>query len=187
MLAARCLLAAALLIALPAQAAPGDKIIPAKDANGHVIVVPRKSPIRFHHFGGEYDPHEAHFAGRFVLTGTFSFGCDIECDPPLKDDDMVLAIQPDRPVAARLPHWRNGGDMMIYITHERRLIDAITSASDRARLRSGKITKIEGRISIVADNFVAGYECDQPSYTARFVSIAKAPARKQGTGGFFGC
>ena len=184
-----CWITALLLAFCPAQAAPGDKIIPAKDANGHVIFVPHDSPIQFHHFGGKYDPHEAHFAGRFVLTGTFTYGCDIECDPPLKDEDLILAIEPDRAVAARLPHWGAGccSDMLIYITRERRLIDAITSPKDRARLRSGKITRIEGRISVVVDNFVAGISCDQPVYTARFVSIVRPSARKPGSGGFFGC
>ena len=188
--AARYLLAAALsLVFLPAQAAPGDKIIPANDANGHVIVVPHDSPIRFRHFGGKYDPHEAHFAGRFVLTGTFTYGCDIECDPPLKGEDLILAIEADRAVAARLPRWGLGccGDLLIYITPERRLVDAITTSKDRASLRSGKIRQIEGRISVVVDNFVAGYECDHPVYTARFVSVVKAPVRKPGTGGLFGC
>jgi hypothetical protein len=180
-------LTAVLLAFVPAQAAAGDKRIPVKGYNGHVLIVPHDSPIRFDHFGGKYDPNEVHFRGHFILSGKFSYGCDIECNPPLRDEDLILTIEPDAAVAARLPHWENGGDMLIYISRERRLIDAITSSADRARLRSGKIANLDGRVTVIADKFVAAYECDHPVYTARFVSLVRAPARTRISGGLSGC
>ena len=178
-----CWLAVLALTTFPVAAAAPDRIIPLR-GSAHRLAIPANSPIKFRHFGKEAD---AHFSGRFVLTGTANYGCRIECQPPLKDEDLVMAIVPDRPIAARLPHWDQGGDMEIFISHERRLVAAIASSRELKEVRSGKISEIKKRVSVVVDNFVASIECDAPAYSARFVAMAKTSDDKKMVDGSFGC
>src|SRR5689334_16530398 len=104
-------LAAAPLAAMILAAAPAPKYLPL-DNYGEGLVIPAGSPVRLLRFNKQNAA--ASFSGRFVLTGMFVYGCDIECDPPLAKDDVHGSIIPDSNMAARLPHWKiRNNDMRI--------------------------------------------------------------------------
>jgi hypothetical protein len=177
--------AIALLLASPsADAAP--KFVPAPVGGGEGVVIPANSPVEFQRMDKD---DVARFSGQFVLSGTFSYGCEIECDPPLKDDRMTLAIVPDAGLAARLPHWKERNtDIKIYLTNEAKLVPAIATAAERSKLRAGKIEYVRGHVAVVVDSFRAAIECDSAAYSARFVKIASAPEKKSvKLSGNYGC
>ena len=182
----RLALVALLLTSFSADAAPGGRFIPSSLGYGEGIVIPADSPVKFLRFDKD---HAAHFAGQFVLTGTYVYGCEIECNPPLKDEQMTLAIVPDAALAARLPHWEvRNTDIKIYLTHEAGLVGAVATPAQRTQLRAGKIENVRGHVAVVVDDFRAAIECDSASYYARFVKMAKAPAKTTAKlAGNYGC
>jgi hypothetical protein len=154
-------------------AAPAGKVreIPWAPGDDEALVIPAASPLRFKGFNKD---HYAQFNGRFVLTGTFIYGCNIECEPPLKKDDVFVDIIPDRSMARLLPYWKlRGSDMRIFLVDGDRLAKMIVTRKDEARLLAGKIPDVRKHVAIVVTDFEAGIECDSPSYSARFISLAK--------------
>jgi len=171
-------------------AAPAEQVIPFpdKDAVGEALIIPANSPV---HFRGWGKNGYAQFEGRFVLTGTFMYGCEADCEGsgPLKDSDLYLTVVPDPKLKARLPNWKiRHNDMMILITRSKALTPSLGTALDRSKLRAGKLPYISGRISIVVDHFETGLECDSANFGARFVAVAKPPkdARAEFNGDY-GC
>jgi hypothetical protein len=172
--------------ALLMSATPQARVIPLANGEGEALVVPANSPVRFSGFG-KYDV--ARFRGRFVLTGTFVYGCEIECEPPLQSDEVFVRIVPDAASAAILPRWMiRNGDMRIYLVGGDRLANAIVTRSEKAALLAGKVGDVRRQVAIVVDDYRAGIECDSASYTARYVSLARpaqlASAKMEGD---FGC
>ena len=164
-------LSLALTAAAPA-ATPAE--IPWGSDSDEALIVPASSPVRFVRFD---ESRVAHFQGRFVLTGTFVYGCDIECDPPLSRDEVTSSIVPDPDAAARLPHWKvRNNDMRIVLEGGDRLAALVITTGERASIYAGKVDNIRKRVSIVVDDFNTTLECDSPSFGARFVSLAE-PAK----------
>ena len=133
----------------------------------------------------------AQFDGRFVLTGAYALTLTSPelCEARRREDCLVMDIEPDRAIAARLPHLKNGRrDMWITIRNERRLIQSIISSRQRVALLAGKTQSVTGRTSIVVDQFSVAGDCDSVWYSARFLAIARPPklARGRFSGGF-GC
>lgn len=148
--------------------------IPWGTDSDEALIVPANSPVQFIRYD---ESRIAHFHGRFVLTGTFVYGCDIECDPPLTKGEVTSSIIPDRVFADRLPHWKiRNTDMRIVLDGGDRLAALVISRSERASIYAGKVDDIRKRVSIVVDDFNTTLECDSPSFGARFVSLAE-PAR----------
>ena len=177
---------AALLVG---SATPGQ-VIPHPHAEGEALIIPPDSPVRFRGF--DKRSGYGHFKGRFVLTGTFSYGCGSNCadyEGPLEKSDLHIGIVPDPELAARLPNWKiRNNDMMIFINSDEPLAAAIANPEQRAALLAGKISSLQGRIAIVVDNFQAGLECDSATFTARLVAIAEAPrAAPVELSGDYGC
>lgn len=161
------------LALLLVSAAPTDRVIPHPEVESEALIVPHDSPVKFRRWG-KYG--YAQFDGRFVLTGAFTYGCEVDCDGPVKEADLAFNVVPDPVLAARLPHWKvDTTDMMVRVGREKRLARAVITPQQRAALLSGKLTNIRGRISIIVDDFQTGIECDSAGYSARFVAIAKAP------------
>ena len=177
------LVSLALVAAAPA-ATPTE--IPWGAGSDEALIVPPDSPVHFIRFDKE---RVAHFRGRFIVTGTFVYGCDIECDPPLSKGDVTGSIIPDPDFAARLPHWKiDTTDMRIVLDGSDRLAAQIISRSERAAIYAGKLDNVRKRVSIVADDFSATLECDSAAYGARFVSLAKPPkVAKARLDGNYGC
>jgi hypothetical protein len=196
-------LAALLLVALsgsgsgkPSQAAAQPQII--NNDRGPDIAIPPGSPVKFDRFD---ESGEAHFTGQFVITGTFEYWCEIgDCGPdeqPLADSDLMLSVFPDPEISARLPHWVRGdgpssvdwNEIEIEINNgEAKLVRAVVSPQKHAALIAGKVPRVQGRVSIVADHFVAGFSCDfSPYYSADFIRFAKpaemAEAKVEGPDG----
>jgi len=164
-------LAALLSLALVAAAPAGKPTEIRSGLGDEALVVPAGSPVRFLRFGKDY---EGRFSGRFVLTGTFFYGCEIECEPPLQKDQVFAAIVPDPEIAAVLPHWKlRDNDMRIYLVNGERLASQIVTRQERAALLAGKIDDVRRHVTIIVDDFRAGIDCDSAFYSARFVAIAK--------------
>ena len=161
------------LAALIVSAAPAPQEIPL-DNYGEALVIPAASPVRLLRFNKQHAA--ASFRGRFVLTGMFVYGCDIECELPLAKDDVHGSIIPDPDAAARLPHWKiRNNDMRIYLHGWDRLAAQVVTPDERAAIFAGKVDSIRKHVSIVVDDFNASIECDSASYDARFISLAKPP------------
>jgi hypothetical protein len=179
-------IAALPLALILASAVPADAIIPLPGLDGEAIVVPHDSPVRFRGWGKE---DTAHFSGSFVLSGTYSYGCEFCDDWPIKEDELSLKIVPDPALASRLPHWKiRSGDMAIFLKQSEKLNRAIGSPGERRALRSGKLDDIHGRITILVDHFDAAIECDGATYLARFVSVVRRPTvQRDKLDGSYGC
>ena len=139
-------------------------------------------------FRGWHQYGYAEFDGRFVLTGKFALTLTENCERPGTEDCLVLDLEPDPAVAARLPYYRNQSGGWINIREEGRLVRSIASPRQRAALVAGKIQSLTGRTSIVVDQLSTGIDCESASFWARFVAVGKVPklARTNFNGGF-GC
>lgn len=159
------------LAAMLIGAAPAERVIPFPDVSGWSLVVPTGSPAKFRRFG-KYGV--AQFGGRVVLSGTFTYGCDIECEGPLQESQLVLVVQPDTEDAALLPRVKDrDGDLAIYIRNGSRAAHMVTTPQQRAALRAGRLPYVQGRISIIVEDLEISGECDSVFYSARFVGLAK--------------
>jgi hypothetical protein len=160
------------LAILLVSASPVGQFIALPDDPHEGIIVPPDSPVQFRNFD-QYG--RAHFTGKFVLTGTFTYRCNY-CEPGAKvtEDDLELSIVPDPTLLSRLPHWRqHDNDTMVDILQAKRFTHDFTAAADRRALISGKRDEVTGRIAIVVDDFQTGIDCDSANFSAKFVSIAK--------------
>jgi hypothetical protein len=159
------------LTALLIGAAPAQRTIPFPGVSGWSLVVPADSPMTFRGFG---EHGVARFSGRFVLSGSFTYGCNIECEGPHQDSNLVLVVQADPEIAALLPRVKNrDGDLTIYVRNGSRAARAVTTPQQRAALRTGQLPYVQGRISMVIDDLEIEGECDNVVYSARFVSFTK--------------
>jgi hypothetical protein len=174
------------------SAVPPERVILFPGVEGEALILPRNNPVRFSGFykqGGEYVG--ARFSGRFVLTGSFTYGCEWDCGEPgvNEDENYALRIIPDRALAARLPHWKvRNNDIAIFVSKAKPFTHAITTPEQRAALASPTVPNVQGRISIVVDHLETSLDCDSANFRADFVKIAKPPElSKVDLDGNFGC
>jgi hypothetical protein len=160
------------------SATPGEQVIRLPGDTEEALIVPAGSPVKFSYFDGY---GVAHFSGRFILTGTFTYGC-VDCepgapiDPPAKESDITLAIVPDAALSARLPRWKvHKQDVMIDVRRATVLRRAIANRRQRADLFSGKLDAVRGRVAITVEDFQTDIECDSAEYWANFVSVVRPP------------
>jgi hypothetical protein len=166
--------AALLIAALLVGAAPAGQLIPLSDndADGEALVIPADSPVQFERLDNY---GVAHFRGTFVLTGTFTYGCAIDCEERPKDRFYRMDFTPDAEIVERLPHWRVRNRVpSIVITNERAFVRSV-GPGKYAEIHRGGMADIRGRASILVDHFEVGIECDSPTLNAHFVSIVEAP------------
>lgn len=162
------------LALLMVGAAPAARVIPLPDDQEEALIIPAGSPVKFRNFD-QYG--RAHFSGRFVLTGSFTYGCEVDCDGPVRDAFFRFDVVPDPVLAARLPHWKvHHNDTMISVSREAPLVRRITTLKQRADIKSQRVPDIRGRITIVVEEFEAGLDCDSANFSARFVALAKPPS-----------
>ena len=173
------------IVLIGAASAATSTVIPFPRASGEALIVPASSPV---HFTGFNKQGYGHFRGRFLLTGTFVYGCDIECEPPLRADQLYVEIIPDRSVIGILPHFKlRGGDMQIFLQYGDRLANRILTQAERTALLDGKRSDVRRRVAIYVEDFEAGIECDGPFFSARFVALAEPPKYSNATGSVGGC
>lgn len=165
-----------LLVVLGA-AGPSERVLK-HPGGGPALVVPAGSPV---HFKGFDEDGGARFSGRFVLRGTFVYHCEVECEPGIKVADLSFGIMPDTELAKRLPHWEDRGDgLIIDVSPIEALRGKIAPRKQIDELLAGKRADIRGHISVVVDDYSAGYGCDySPYYSARFISVVEPPQMAQ--------
>jgi hypothetical protein len=173
------------------SATRAEQVIRVPGNEEEALIVPYDSPVKFRYFDGY---GVAHFTGRFILTGTFTYECaDCESgapiDPPAKESDITLEIVPDATLSARLPHWKvHKQDVMIDIRRASLLRGMIASQRQRADLLSGKLDAVRGRVAITIEDFQTDIECDSAGYWANFVSVVRPPKLAQvRLDGNYGC
>lgn len=174
------------LAPLAMSAVPGPTIIAHPKSEGEALIIPAESSLKF----AGWDKYGyAKFKGSFIVTGTFTYGCAVDCEGPVEDAYIRLDLVPDKAIAARLPHWKlRDNDRMLVISHERNLAHVIATRKQYADIRSGRIQYLQGRVSIVVDDFRTGIECDSANFQARFVSIVQAPkVERIELNGEYGC
>lgn len=128
------------------------------------IVVPTGSPVQLASFAR--DEINAKFNGRFELSGTY----EIEN----YGEDTFVTIWPDQKSKDRLPYWHDrGGPDELYISNGREFAQAVASKDELAKLEAGRQPLIRGQVTIIADEYETGIECDAANFSARFVSVVK--------------
>lgn len=162
----------ALVLALLGSSS-GDRVV-RHPGGGPPLIVPAGSPVKFTGFDKN---GVGKFSGRFVLSGTYVYHCEVECEPGMTERDLDIGILPDPSLAARLPHWKDRGDNMIVdLSGADTLRGKLGSPRQVADLIAGKTPDIRGRIAVVVDRYVTDYGCDySPYYSARFIAVAKPP------------
>ena len=178
---------AALAILSLSSAASTQTVIPLRrDRSDDALVIPTDSPVKFRRWK-QYGM--ADFDGRFVLTGTFVYGCAIDCEERKENDRFYrMDFTPDPDIARRLPRWRIHDQVpAIVITNAPAFIHAVVSPKVYAGLHSGKISDVRGRASILVDHFEAGIECDSAELSAHYVRIVAAPKLSATPDGHPGC
>lgn len=114
---------------------------------------------------------------RFVLTGAFRYGCIDECSQPFRQQDMQLEVFPDPQVAARLPRWKDYTPRMAIMIDDSGAFAAKAIPPQVMQdLQHGRRKWVTGRVTMVADRFHAGIDCDSAWYSARFVSLVDQPS-----------
>jgi hypothetical protein len=176
----KLLAAVATLLLTSATPAPTVIPLPTDNSEGEALIIPSDSPVKFRRWK-QYDM--ADFDGRFVLTGTFVYGCAIDCEQPKENDRFYrMDFTPDPNLVRRLPRWKMRSEVPdIVITNERAFIRAVVSPQVYVGLHNGKISDVRGRASILIDHFEAGIECDSPELIARFVRVVGKPKMSAAT------
>lgn len=170
----RFLIALLSLAAASAVTAAEPQVIALEGVGEEALVIPAAMPVRFSGF--ENEGTTARFDGRFVLRGTFVYGCLMECTAPLDPNQLEAFVAPDPDVAATLPTWKIRGEAKrVYLFDAEKLAAEVVTGEERAALLAGKIPDVRRHVDILIEDFRAGIECDSPSLTARFVALAAPP------------
>ena len=170
MFRAAVLLAAAFLV-LNGGAAASERARIISVPGGHdAVVVPPASPVKFASFGAV---HAARFIGKFVLSGTYTYGDEIGKDS--SERNLALSFTPDPSDAAKLPYRKNYGRIdTILITNKDEFIGAAIPRKKLAAVRMGRVPYATGRVAIWADTLEVHVECDTQYSTVRFISIYRS-------------
>ena len=125
-------------------AAPAPTVITPPDAQlvGEALIVPVDSPVKFK----KWDKYGyAVFEGRFELTGTFTYGCYVDCQGAVTEDDIRTDFVPDSTVAARLPHWKlRNNDISLVLSNDAGFARTVANPKLHAAIRTGKVPYIQG-------------------------------------------
>lgn len=161
-----------------AASADQDRVVTPPDSALRVLAVP----------GADDDPY-VRFAGQQAISGRFRFEND--ADSPYWTNPFMLFF-PDEGSLQRLPYLTERGapekPLRILISNPEEAAATLLGDEIMRDLLSGKRPKLEGVATIVIDEFRAGFECDEPSYVARFVKVDEILSRAgDATNGLSGC
>ncbi len=149
----------------PSLAAGKAQPVP-RGETGTPMVIPPGSPLRL--ASVDRETLEVTFAGRFQISGTYFYG----------GGEAAAYLVPDRQSRAILPYFKDrGAPDSIYFDNGEAFAKAAIPAEALARMRTDGADHVSGRITVWADRFKAGIECDTPWYSARFLSVVKPPVR----------
>ena len=156
---------AAIVVAVPFL---GVSLGSLRDVTSGELIVPLDSPVQVSYGTTEFGGSAHVFFGDLVISGTYYYGPEVAGSSP------VAFIVPDSGSAAVLPYWKRWGppkridlsnpEVFAKAALPQSVLDSI--ARRRSRLASGHIT-------LVASEYEATGECDQPIYLAKFKSVSK--------------
>jgi hypothetical protein len=175
-------LAVSLLLAGPALAKPVSIALPDK---ADIVIVPDGSGLKFVKFD---DEHQAVFAGKLTLSGTFYYGDNEYNDGP--GVDLTLYFTPDAATVAHLPFLKTRGKAESLVVTDAAKFGAAVLTRAQAATLSKKGTPVPyatGHAALTVDNLTVGVVCDVQSFTARFIAVAKPVTATIGTSPGSGC
>ncbi|MBL8518022.1 MAG: hypothetical protein JNM76_13755 [Betaproteobacteria bacterium] len=115
-----------------------------------------------------------HFRGQVTLHATYRFIYDQ--DSGYKSNPYLL-LMPDEKALKSLPYLTERGRPelanAIFVRNPMEAAKALLNEKLEAELQAGKHQEVSGLATVVIDQFGAGYDCDSPSFVARFVSLEK--------------
>lgn len=128
-----------------------------------------------------------YFRGQATLQVTFRFVYDKASNI---GENSYLLLMPDKEALAQLPYLTERGKpdrpTEITVVNTKEAAKVLLSTQLASELKAGKHKEVSGRARVVIDNFGAGFDCDAPSFVARFVSLgeilvaaAATPAKKR--------
>ncbi len=166
MLRTAILCACAALLLQSSDAAPKQAYTIQAPHNGPIAIIPADSFVQFKKSNARN--LEYFFVGRFVLTGTYSYGAN-------GWGGFMASIVPDADVAAHLPSFANGvgGAREIFIKNPEVFAKAVIPKEQLAKLKKKGAPRATGRIVVWADNLYVMVQCGYPWYSARFISVYK--------------
>lgn len=165
----RLVLVVTAVLAVTLSAAASDKVIP---LSADEVIVPERGPLALQTVG-QHDT--VYFSGKVRLTGTYYYGDAYFNDGP--GIELEMYFYPDAGSWAKLPRLKTRGQpKMIFLQNAAPLVTAVIPPKTLARLeRDKKAGYASGKAAIWVDHFVAGIECDGPSFGARFVALDQRP------------
>jgi hypothetical protein len=164
--------ALAALLALVAFAAQGGDADPTfvHRGDGPSFAVPAASPVQFISIDRQY---VAHFAGRFVVSGTYFYGRGSA--PKILShggEGPLLAFAPDDDTRTTLPFWRDDAPVkQLAIANRNAFVEAVIPPEVLRAVRSGELPMTSGHVSFLASDYEAWVECAQATYATTFVAM----------------
>lgn len=139
------------------------------------VVVPAETTLRLN--GPDVPQPPDHlavdFEGQITIRAKYRFMFEEEGRA-----EPVLLLFPDQESISRLPHitrpgtgWVAEKAEKIWVTNIKDAAAALLTEEMAAQVLAGSLPGVIGEADIVGDEFSAGYECDVPSFTIKFVRI----------------
>jgi hypothetical protein len=166
-------LVAVVATTLTALAADAPKVVPLPGGQ-FSYAMPSGSPLQF---DKRLDQALVRFKGTFRLEGEYRYG-RLSNDP--KDDAaydvIMLTFVPDAKYLAMLPYWADRGPVTeLMFENEKDFIAKVINPSAVADIRSRKRMSVTGRTAIMVDRYTLAFDCDNPTYTVRFLKVDVPP------------
>ena len=141
-------------------------------ADQYRMVTPPESSLRALPAPQPNDDFYVHFTGHQTISGRFRF--ESKSDSPYWVSPYLLFF-PNKESLASLPYLTERGapemPQKILISNPEEAAADLLGDELAKKLNSGERPQLEGVATIVIDEFAAGFECDEPSYVARFVQV----------------
>lgn len=141
------------------------------------VVMPAETTLRLHGPDVPQSPHQlaVDFEGQITIRAKYRFMFEEE-----RRAEPVLLLFPDQESISSLPHitrpgtgWVAEKAEKIWVTNIEDAAAALLTEEMAAQVLAGRLPEVIGEADIVGDEFSAGYECDVPSFTIKFVRIGR--------------
>ncbi len=166
-------------------AANAERIV---SKGGSVYLVPSNSPVKLQKQKDEEEGSTTViFDGHFVAHGTYKIRYLGPPRPPSKDCERgacrftqcnicdpawETSFKPDRGLRFHLPHGEGYPMQDIFFQNAFEFVKAVLTEKTIRRLVDKTINVASGTAAMNVDNFTASIECDQATYSVRFIRIS---------------
>lgn len=161
-------------ITCPAHAsAPGAKVTDqvVRVDQGIAYAVPADSPFKFAKLEPEF--LGATFTGRITMSGRYYYG---KLDNYPGNDIINLYFLPDAEDAKRLPRWTEDKKVgEIILGNAKDFIKAVIPAKIARAVERGRRHSVQGRVTILTEDYEAVVSCGSSIYVTKFISLAHKP------------